>query len=752
MKINKSFRYNILIGVIFFLLLLLPVVIQGKLYFVGGDDTKLYYIFPEEFLKNFTVNIISDNTLGGANTGYGTAAHFIPFLIVISFLKKALPFVNVQFLMYGLNYAFAFLFFYLFLTIWLKTGNFFSLLSKITASLFYVFSPFLVETLYKNQLISVYLISLMPAMLYLFSRAVINRKYIYTLVAVLLFSVFSTTLNTLPWSLPILITSVPVFAHIFWKHKKSFLINSLIFTVMLLALNFFWIFHFVNSNISGKGVASSKDYYSTLEYRQANIEGILNLTRLMNPLVPVLTKVDYSFKKNFSLFYLKNIIFIGTIAFAGILLNKSGRKKLTSIYWVSIGGFLLSWFLFSPNFGNWGPNYFLKFVTTFPFGIMFRNMFDKFSMPLAFYYSFSLAVSLSILNRAIKKNHLKFFILVLVFAVILSNAKFFIKPSILSENATATITGEFNQEFLDLIDYLKKLDNASRVLWLPMTAPNFVNVEDKYLQGHYYSGLTPLRILAGRGDYAGRFSFMIPTDVFFGDQLLDLLKARKYEEFGKIMQKMNARYVIYDKQELPEEMKSYQYDQDRKYLRYQDQGYKDAILGEKLKDFGNRYSLYLIKEEFISDRIYLTDNFNEFPKTYEGLNYKKISSYLYEIRLNDLAGSKKLVFLDPFYRDWTLYLKKDGKKVPFKKGENSVVYNWANGWEIHAEQIKDIFGEQFYESNSEGEVDVTFDLYFEPQKYNHTLYVFTVIVYSLAGLAIVINLGLAIKSKLKRNV
>ena len=81
-----------------------------------------------------------------------------------------------------------------------------------------------------------------------------------------------------------------------------------------------------------------------------------------------------------------------------------------------------------------------------------------------------------------------------------------------------------------------------------------------------------------------------------------------------------------------------------------------------------------------------------------------------------------------------------------------MVYNWANGWEIHAEQIKDIFGEQFYESNSEGEVDVTFDLYFEPQKYNHTLYVFTVIVYSLAGLAIVINLGLAIKSKLKRNV
>jgi len=39
---------------------------------------------------------------------------------------------------------------------------------------------------------------------------------------------------------------------------------------------------------------------------------------------------------------------------------------------------------------------------------------------------------------------------------------------------------QYNNE--PFIDYLKNLENPSRVLWVPITAPNFVSVEDKYLK------------------------------------------------------------------------------------------------------------------------------------------------------------------------------------------------------------------------------------------------------------------------------
>lgn len=744
MKIKKIEKIWIILIII--LLLATPILVQGNLYFVGGDDTRLYYIFPQEFLENFAFNIISDNALGGANTGYYPTSHLIPFLLVIRFLKSTIP-VNTQNLMSGLNYALGFLFFYLFLSIWFKSVSFYNFFSKITSSLFYVLSPFLVGTLYKNQLMAIYWVSLMPAVFFLFTKGVLEKKYAYSILAALIISVFSTTLNTLPWSVPILITGLPILLFIFVKHKKSFIVNSLILVALLLILNFHWLFHFLNSNLNNTGIAGSFEYFSTEEFEKENIRGILGVSRLLNPLVPLVLKVDYQFLQNFRLTDLRNIIFIGTIAFAGTLLVRDKGKKFDSIYMVGLSGLLLSWFLFSPNFGNWGPEIFLKFATTLPFGTMFRNMFDKFSLPLAFYYSFSLAASLFILEKAMKRKSLKKFLLTLLFLVVVSNSGSFIKPRVLSEGTLGTVTGEFNQDFMDLVEYLTNLENASRILWIPMTSPNFVSVEDRNLEGHYYSGLSPLRVLAGRGDYAGRFSFLLQSDVYFGDKLLELLKESEYEEFAANMKKMNARYIILDKQELPPSMRPYLYDIDMKFLKFQNDEFKNKLLGKKVRDFGNRYTLYEINEKYLSDRIYLTDSLDSFPQDANQLRYQKIKSYLYEIKIANLNKPRKLVFSDPFYSDWVLYLKKDGLKVPFKKGENVIVHNWANGWEINPEEIKSSVDKSFYNSNPEGGVDLVFELYFEPQKYNNKLYYLTVAAYGASMLYIAIYFVLSLRKK-----
>ena len=193
----------LIISFIFIILICIPFVIQGNKYYVGGDDTRLYYIFPDKYLDNLAFNIISDNTLGGANTGYYPTSQFAPFLYFLVFLKKVIPFINTQNLMYGMNYAFAFIFFFLLLGFWVKKNDRLHFSIKLIGSLFYVFSPLLIRTLYTHQLISIYLISLMPAMLFFFFKAIDKKRPIYSVISSLIFTVFSTTINTIPWTIPI---------------------------------------------------------------------------------------------------------------------------------------------------------------------------------------------------------------------------------------------------------------------------------------------------------------------------------------------------------------------------------------------------------------------------------------------------------------------------------------------------------------------------------------------------------------------
>jgi hypothetical protein len=741
-------KYDLIVlGLLFLSFLLFPMILMGKLYYVGGDDTRLYYLFPKEFINNFAVNIISDNAIGGANTGYGTAAHFIPFVFVIEILKNVAPFINTQSLMYGLNYALGFLFFYLFISLWVDNKSKNNFYAKILASVFYVASPFLVGTLYISQLTSLYLVTLMPAMLYYFCRAVKELKYVFSIVTALIFSLFSTTLNTTPWWLPIVITGVPISIYLFVNNKKSFIINTIILAVFILLLNYYWLYHFLNSNINKMGAPSSAEYYSSAEYEEANLRGVMNLTRIMDPLVPVLQKIDYRFKQNFSPSILKNIIFISIITFAGIFASNNKVRKYRAIYWFALASLLLSWFMFSPNFGNWGPDYFLVFVKTMPFGIMFRNMFDKFALPLSFYFAFTLAISLVLINESFKNVIFKKLIIFLTAVVILTNLTDFLKLSLGNQGTRGMVSGSFNSDFEELVTYLKVQDNASQILWLPMTAPNYVSVEDRYIKGNYYSGLSPLRILADRGDYAGRYSFMLPNDVYYGDKIFDLLKTGKYEELAKALQKLNVRYLIVDKQQIPLSMYSYLYDEDLKYLHLQGRQYRDFILGEKIKDFGNSYSLYEINKTYMNDKLFITDDYNGFPDKYDDLKYKKNASYSYNISIENLKSPKKLIFLDSYTKSWSLYLRGTDSATVYKKSENVLVQDWANGWEVDPAEIKEKYNNSFYQLNADGSININLNLYFEPQRKNKFLYIFSVLAYSASFLLILTNTLINVRKK-----
>src|SRR5215469_16338300 len=106
---RANYQITILLAIAI-VLFLIPNLFWGNLYLVGGDDSRLYYIFPKEFL-NFAFKMTSDNALSYLG-GYYPKSNFASLFFII-FLFKHIPFVNVQFFMYGLNLACGFIFFYL---------------------------------------------------------------------------------------------------------------------------------------------------------------------------------------------------------------------------------------------------------------------------------------------------------------------------------------------------------------------------------------------------------------------------------------------------------------------------------------------------------------------------------------------------------------------------------------------------------------------------------------------------------------
>src|SRR3989344_7247306 len=81
-RINKFFVLELITCI---LLLILPYYLfEGKL-FIGGDDTRLQYLYPEIFLKHIAPN--SWNRFASLGTSI-TSQFYLPFLIIWSTLES----------------------------------------------------------------------------------------------------------------------------------------------------------------------------------------------------------------------------------------------------------------------------------------------------------------------------------------------------------------------------------------------------------------------------------------------------------------------------------------------------------------------------------------------------------------------------------------------------------------------------------------------------------------------------------------
>ncbi len=723
------------------LLFFIPILLLGNFYNIGGDDTKLYYLFPSQYLHNFVFNIISDNTLGGASTGYDTVAYHAPFIFVI-YLIKQIPLLNTQAFFYGLNLSLGFIFFYLFLGLYHPSKARDIEAIKVVASLFYIFSSFLLKTIYLHQIFSLYLISLTPLTLYFFIASIRQQNLRKLFLGVLIFSVFCPFLVNLPWISATFLGLLPLLIFEFANSKWRFVKYAIIFLMTFVLLNFYWIFHFINASFTADGLINNTGVYSSKSFTEDNIRVVSGVATLYSPLNQLFNVFETGFFEHFNWLTIVSGVFLAVILLAGRFFASFGLKERW-VYVTSVGCLIGSAFLISPNFGKAGVSFFIFLSTHIPFFTMFRNMYDKFPIVLAFSYAFAFAASLIfILPKIIKKRYLFYGILGAGIICIAVNAYGYTQT--LNTGQPAFSSGSFNKDFWDMISYVERLPNASRVLWLPMNAPSYFFVPDDQIHGHYYSGSSLLRILANRSDYRGRFSFILQNDIFYGDKVFEILGKRDYITLGKIYQRLNARFIVTDNENIPANFQTLYFDFFGVNLKdAQGDEYKKIILGQKLADFGSRYSVYQINDSFYNDKLYLADSFDGPPKPGQNLSYTKKSSAEYEISITNLQKEERLIFLDPFYKTWVLYLQSQGQELPLDASKNVVVYDYANGWSINKDEIVNQFPPSFYQQNSDGSLNLKIRLFFTPQRFNP-------VIYAISLMALILVLGYELFPSLKK--
>lgn len=692
----------------------------SRTYQLGGDDTKLYFYYPKEFLFNFANKIVSDTSMSSIVTFALPSISEFVFVLVV--LKSVFGSLNLQTMFYTANLLGGIVSFYLLLDFILKSKTRMQKIVNLVSSLLYVFSTYNIYTLYNSKLTAIFLVSTFPLILYLFLRAILTKKPQYIVIAGIITSVLSYFVLSAPWFLAVLISCLPIVGYLIWKHKVTTIKYSFFFVSIIVILNIHSLFYLRYTAFVGKSDSNIRSSVVSEDFRKENDLGIRRTSEINSVFYPLMNTYHemiqrnnnwtfYSIFQNYSTKLIPiNLFYLFVIAYAGILISKSNEKRF--LYSYSFFAYLLSIYLFTVNITSWGTDIFIWLNNHIPGFVLFRNMYDKFGYAVAFNFSLLVAVSMQIVLKNIEKVNLRRLVILFMFFSILNILPFFIGQyenlPLWTTKHTYIKIKEFNDDFIDLTNYIRNTKDDGKYVILPLATGNSLTVQDKYHPDYYYSGTSPLLVVTGKNDFSGLISFGP-----YGSIVRDYILNRDFDNLGMLFQKLNINYIILNSDVSEDLKKSFVYS-DGFYFK-QDQDMINSLLGEKVKDFGRRYSLYKINNRFRSEKIYIGDTDDPILSNSQLLNYSKLNTYKYVLNFDDVKEVKNIIFLEPYNNGWNLYSRKDHKLI---KAEKFVANGYALGWKIN---------------DTSNISDEEFEIYFKPFDY----YIY---LHAVSGLGYIISI------------
>lgn len=749
------------------IILLLPYWIFDNKLFIGGDDGRLFYAYPELWLKNtawFSWLNFSSNGL------HNPQQFIIPLVSLLATLKWIFPLHVVANFAFSLPLVLGFIFFQkMFHALVLsETNNNITSIAALLGGLFFVFSPILLTITVAPFLYAVWLVALLPILLFCFLSYLKSGQLLFVLYGTVSCVALSVGFIAIPWLLGVIIpigVGLIVSAQVFRREEKIiFVKRAAIFALSLIVIQSFWLFSFVMSFLDKTGSFATSALSSTT---QDTFTPTVVATMFHNNVIyPMLDLFHRSIVFNFewptkpafedvydhTLFL--NVLFIAIVVFAFLVRNRQANpidKK--TLYFLSIS-WLFALFLFTINIGPL-RELFLIFRHIPGMG-MFRNAYDKFAIGFVFIYALLISFSLLIILRNFSQRWEKYtYGLVGLFAVVVViNAipiKTLVNRPLWTTKDIYTVIN-IPDEYSNYLDVVKlNVDASSNILTIPFAFPAYSIIKDE-TSNNVYAGASPIKPLTGINDFSGVMSF---TPAAESDKFFQAVLNKNIADVNLFFRDHNIGYISVTNNIPDVVMKSYI------FRRYPDQEIfnsqiltwlKSGVLGYQISTSAKgNYELY---------KTHVKTSELEYPN----LNFRKISPVKYAISIHNVADHQPLIFKDSFNLGWKIYLDRHPNLANCRNtvdklstgirvcdGENQlfdwddVSYLWRNSMSfIHSSGAKGIDnewiidkqafqdkGDTAYVQNPDGSIDVEMTLYFYPQ-----LYFYIGILLSILGLLV----------------
>lgn len=677
-------------------ILLLPYYLFGGRLFLGGDDTRLYYVFPNEFLN--TLALYSWNNI--SSLPYHIPNHYwLPFLFTFSVIGAVVSSKTLIFYFaFSSVLILGFIYFQKFI---------YELIGKkyeigFVSSLIYILSPITLVTL-SFFLSPVWLISLIPIVFYYYLRYV-KHGQIKDLVKIVVWSIFfSFVYFSISWILAIAVSFLPSLLLIPFLGVDSLFLKvkrTIIFGFFIASSQLFWIIPFFSSIYYG-GQSSLREKVESNEFAISFANTILS-TATGNIVYPLLMHYqrriafDYDWQlKNVFVNYYDFVlpfsaIFILVLLFGLVMYRKnldSTRKKFFVFFLLA---FIIVLYFSTVNIG-FLKNLFLVFGNVPGFAIL-RNFTDKFSLAYIFIFSTFLALCFLVIKKNIRYYS---FALILVLIVVIINVlpikRIIAAPLWKTDNLFTTLN--FPKEYLSFTNEARRtLPSTSNVIAFPQNIASYSIITEENGTNSYV-GTSPFKFLTGINDLSGSGSY--PNEI--SKNIENLVTNKRYSDLLSLLEKLNVGYVMVTNNIPDEALNSYLFDS--QYLQNQNEQLIQEITEEEIiRSTKGNYLIYK-----------LNNNATLFTSSAK-IKFQKLSPVEYEILLSNLNIEDELYFKETYHLGWKLF-SGDGEVF---KNSHSPDDMYGNKWLIESE-----------------EEELKLKLYFTPQNHYNIGVAVTVLLLSI---------------------
>lgn len=566
---------------------------RGQL-FIGGDDSRLLYSLPKQFLQQVALTPwLHFSTPGSYTPNY----FLIPLLLVLWGVQLLVHSqIVVAYAAFSAPLILGFVYFRKMMLLLISEAPKRELEVTIGA-LMYVLSPIVIVGQLAIFLYSAWLIGLLPLLTYYFISYQRTGSMRNVIVCALWSFPLAQAFFSIPWLLGLLLPAslgLIVFVSLQGRRAVVFVRRAAFFFAVLAAAQAFWVIPLVTS--FGSGYAGNAVNNETGDTFSPTVLATAH-GNILYPLLDLYHRqiafdFNWSLKQTFLQYYDK-VLFLDLLTLAVLIAGitvarKHLRSRERSYHLAVLVAFVAATFLFTVNIGVF-KQLFLYAGHTIPGFAMFRNFSDKFALGFAFLYATLFVFSLVALARYVS-TALRYLLLAGVTLLILLNAapirSIIVKPLWTTKNIQTMTT--LPQEYLGFMKQVTAAVPATtNILSIPFGSSVYTIIPNAK-SGSVYAGRSPVQLLSGVNDISGNLSFS-PAQA---EYVTSLIKGRYYERLRVFMQVNNINYVLATRN-LPAEVRgSYLFE--REVLEAQDKQFEAAITDGQVA-LSNRGNYVLFK-------------------------------------------------------------------------------------------------------------------------------------------------------------